>query len=1076
MRIFSYNKKYIGHLLIWLTLFFAVRNNSHSQTLAFENYTVDNGLSAPQILSVYQSHDDMIWLGTANGGVFKFDGRNFLNLSEKNGLLSNYVFSIYQDDKKRMFFGTLKGINFSKDGRKLSVISDKDSLSSAGVLKIFKDSKKRTWVGLAKGIALLKDTAIVKYSEVNPLDGITVLNIEEDPLGRIWFSTLRGAFYFDGKKFNKLDGINGIQYHKVNSVHYRGDGKYWILGRKALYEWDEKAGIQPGDSIYRVKKVNLIANDTIPKEYYAYVVDKSGIMWIGTQNGLYRISKNGSASLFTENQGLVKSDIYKILQDREGNLWFCSKSNGVSKLSTERYLYYNHKGISNDIETILRDYQKNLLVGSSRGVFKFNREAQRFDSLSGINFFEVSPISSLLQTKNSDLYVANFNWVFKLPSNPKEKGKELMFNPENKRAYYARQRSMRMIETHTGEILAATNAGIFKLVRDSFRLVPQIETLLGPIAKEFMNDIFEDEQNNLWIAHTKGVSVISYPDFKVVTPLKIVEAIRSPVKHLIKTSSGEMFFATDKGIYRWDGSNIILYSSENCNLISNQVTSIAMDKNGTLWAGLSNGFARLDFDKQNKRKATVKCYDIETGFLGQGCNSRAILIEEESGHIYFGTSRGVLVFQPEFDLFNQSPPYLKFNDIKLFADSTDWTKITKKVDDNNIPTEAVLSFSQNYLTFSFVGVSNYFPLKIRYQYYLKGFDENWCFPTTKNEIYYSNLPPGDYEFMVKASNADGVWVKDPISFKFTIKPPFYNTWYFYGFCILIVASGIYSYIKINLSNRKITSQNEQISRQKELIEKKNNEVLDSINYAKTIQEAILPPDRSFIESFAGAFVLYRPKDIVSGDFYWMEKHGEKMIFAVVDCTGHGVPGAFMSIVGHNALNQAVREKGITTASLILDYLNNYVNETLHNTSSHHQGRKVRDGMDMSLCVYDTETQVLEFAGAYNPLVLIRNGEMHEYKADRRPIGSTDLYGDKPFKNNIIQLQKRDRIYLFSDGYADQFGGPDGKKFYKGKFKDTLLVMEGEPMHVQKQILIETFMKWKGDFEQVDDICIIGVQI
>jgi serine phosphatase RsbU (regulator of sigma subunit) len=161
---------------------------------------------------------------------------------------------------------------------------------------------------------------------------------------------------------------------------------------------------------------------------------------------------------------------------------------------------------------------------------------------------------------------------------------------------------------------------------------------------------------------------------------------------------------------------------------------------------------------------------------------------------------------------------------------------------------------------------------------------------------------------------------------------------------------------------------------------------------------------------------------------------------------------------------------------VLDYLNNYVNETLHTSTTASGGRKVRDGMDMSLCVYDTKTMVMEFAGAYNPLVLIRKGELTEVRADRRPIGSTDLYGDQDFKNNVIQLQKDDRIYLFSDGYADQFGGPDGKKFYKGKFKDVLLGMEGEMMHVQKEILTETFLRWKGDHEQVDDICIIGVQI
>ncbi len=1063
------------YLILAFVGIFCGINPLKAQTLAFENYTVENGLKAPRIISIYQSHDDLIWIGTANGGVFKFDGRTFINYTEKNGILSNAVYAIGQDEKKRILIGTLKGLNISNDGKRFRLANDKDSLTTSGIVKIFKDSKKRVWLGLAKGVALLKDTVVTKFQEKYPFSGVTVTNIEEDHLGRIWFSTVKGgAICWDGKDFKIYDKNNGIQYGVVYSVYYRGEGKFWVLGHKCIYELDENANIAPGDSIIRLKKLAFPGLDTIPKAYYNYQVDKSGVLWIGSESGLYRIAK-GRATVYTEAQGLVKSDIWRIIQDREGNMWFGSKSDGISKLSSERFLFYNHpeggnEGSLIEVESLIKDAYGKIYAGSQKGVFNLNNN--QFDSIPNINFKNPTPISSILVNENQELFVGNSGTVFRISG---KKGMELFFSESGKPGHTEKVRSLKLIETNLHDMLAATTSSVWKLENETFRPVQQITKVLGS-QNEFVNDIYQDDNSSLWIGYTKGLKVLTYPDYLEVPMTKLEKEIKTPVKQIIKNASGDYFFATDKGIYRWDNQNVYNYTIENSGLISNQISSLTIDKKGVMWAGLSNGFAKIEFDKENKGKVHVKCYDLESGFLGQSCNSRAILVDEPTGHIFFGTAKGVLVFQPEFDIPNTSAPFLMFKDIKLFSDTTDWSKKAEKLDENDLPIDLELGFSENHLTFSFVGVSNYYPLKIRYQYYLKGYEDGYCVPTTKNEISYPNLPFGEYEFFVKSCNADGVWNEKPISFKFTINPPFWRTWWFYAILLLIAASGVFSYIQIRLANSKITSQNIEISHQKELIEKKNNEVLDSINYAKTIQEAILPPDSTFMECFAGAFVLYKPKDIVSGDFYWMEKVGNKMVFAVVDCTGHGVPGAFMSIVGHNALNQAIKENKILTASKILDYLNKYVNETLHTSYTNSEGRKVRDGMDMSLCVFDVDTLVIEYAGAYNPLVLIRKGELTEIKADRRPIGSTDLYGDQNFKNNEIQLQKGDRVYLFSDGYADQFGGPEGKKFYKGKFKDTLITIEQKPMTVQKEILLDIFTNWKGTLEQVDDICIIGVQI
>ena len=283
-----------------------------------------------------------------------------------------------------------------------------------------------------------------------------------------------------------------------------------------------------------------------------------------------------------------------------------------------------------------------------------------------------------------------------------------------------------------------------------------------------------------------------------------------------------------------------------------------------------------------------------------------------------------------------------------------------------------------------------------------------------------------------------------------------------------------------LLEAKVVERTEEVVRQKEEIETQNQElevlykhVTDSIKYAKRIQEAILPPDRMIKRILPNSFVLYKPKDIVSGDFYWMDEKNGKTMFAAVDCTGHGVPGAFMSIVGYNLLKHVVNENDFTTPSLILDKLNDGVSETLHHG---HEESQAKDGMDISYCTIDFKTLELEYAGAYNPLYIIRNKELIQTKADKFPIGL--FVGDKKrkFQNHKIQLQKGDCLYTFSDGYADQFGGPNGKKFMANQFRELLLEISDKPITTQKEILNKTIENWRGQLDQVDDILVIGLKI
>ncbi len=286
--------------------------------------------------------------------------------------------------------------------------------------------------------------------------------------------------------------------------------------------------------------------------------------------------------------------------------------------------------------------------------------------------------------------------------------------------------------------------------------------------------------------------------------------------------------------------------------------------------------------------------------------------------------------------------------------------------------------------------------------------------------------------------------------------------------LLAVGLGLFAFRSYRLKKKS----HESISQQKDIIEEKNKEILSSIAYAQRLQQAILPSDKSWSSVFPSSYIFYQPKDIVAGDFYWLEKSGDTILFAAADCTGHGVPGALVSVVCSNALNRAVNEYNLTTPGSILDKVTELVVETFEKS-----GSTVYDGMDISLCAFDASTKMLKWSGANLPLWIISNSsegrEIKEIKPDKQPIGKFDLR--KPFTTHSIQLNSGDTIFLFTDGYADQFGGPGGKK-YKYKPMQELLRESSILTPVQqREKLVASFVNWKGKLEQVDDVCVIGIR-
>jgi serine phosphatase RsbU (regulator of sigma subunit) len=349
----------------------------------------------------------------------------------------------------------------------------------------------------------------------------------------------------------------------------------------------------------------------------------------------------------------------------------------------------------------------------------------------------------------------------------------------------------------------------------------------------------------------------------------------------------------------------------------------------------------------------------------------------------------------------------------------------------------------------------------RYSYYLEGNDQSWSEWVPESKKEYTNLREGKYVFHVRARNIN--WqISREASYEFSILAPWYRKWWAYLMYVLLAGLVVYFIVKVYTRQLRqiIRERTAEVVAQKEVIEEKNKDIMDSIQYAKKIQQALLPPEDDLGKLGVNGFILFLPRDVVSGDFYWLAKQDSKIITVAADCTGHGVPGAFMSMLGVAFLNNIVEVKGIIKA-----------------LKQKGQEGEQKDGMDIALHVIDYDKMTIEFAGANNPLILIRGGKVTHVKPDRMPIGIHER-ADESFKNNVMEAVHGDVLYTFSDGYQDQFGGPDNKKFMAKKLKELLLNIHQKPMIEQKKILLQTFMDWinSSNVRQVDDVTVIGIRI
>ncbi|MFL5764953.1 MAG: two-component regulator propeller domain-containing protein [Bacteroidia bacterium] len=1056
-------------------LLFCFCHSAKAQQLNIKNFSIEDGLPQSQVLYIFQDHSGEIWIGTNGGGVSRFDGVRFLNFSTKDGLKSNRVNYIAEDKSNTIWIGTMKGLAKFKNG-KLIAVPDK-LLDDLAIYTIQQHSDGELWLGTSTGIVIYNGSTFRPFPLNNEIGNFQIWAIKQDLIGNTWIATMfNGVFKYDGSKMIHFDQTNGLIDLKNRDILINGD-QVWIATYHGVNVYDLSKAYT-GET-----KLDTLKVDGKPytEGVFRFYKDVNDAVWTGTNDGADRISNNSIRSFTTAN-GLCNNRIYGLIQDREGNMWFGSFSGGLSKYRNDLFININEKhGLANNtVMSFLKDSKGNLWVGTwGGGVSRIDFEAFRQKGELKIQNFGrkkeesgLNNVWSMCEDKKGNIWFGTSGSGI------------TVFDGKSFKLYHLKEglhgiRIVNMICDKKGNVWIAHENGLDMFDGKQFIYY---SSNLG-FSTEGVSAIFEDKLGQIWFGSQN--KIVKYHDGTSVTITS--DGGFPKIRNIITDKFGYIWLSTDVGIMVYNGSDFKSITEKD-GLSSNTVYYIQPDENGDLWMGTNNGIDKLDLNEfVNHKEIVLKHYGKEEGFIGLECNPNAFY-KDIDGRLWLGTVGGITIYDPRQEKKNTVEPQIRITGIRLFLESFDYKKYADSLTDG-LPGGLKLPYDKNHITFDFIGISHTNPSKISYQFMLDGFDEGWLPKGKETSVTYSNLPPGKYTFMLRACNNDGLWSKTPATYSFEIIPPFWKRPWFYILSTIIGVGAIFLLVKMReqslrasqrileqqvaIRTRELSAEKEKLQSAYSEIDGKNKDITDSIHYAKRIQYAILPADSTVKQAFPESFILYQPKAIVSGDFYWMEKWGNEILIAAVDCTGHGVPGAFMSIVCHNILTQTVNVLGLVKPSLILNETNKQLSRRLNQDP---EEATVRDGMDIALVAINRSKMKIEFAGANNPMWIIRNNEMIQVGGDKFPIGAFVGEELQQFRNHEYELQKDDCIYIFTDGYADQFGGPKGKKFKYKQLEELLLGIHKRSFDEQKRILEKRLEQWRGSLEQIDDVLVIGVRI
>ncbi|MCE3278283.1 MAG: Response regulator containing a CheY-like receiver domain and a domain protein [Bacteroidetes bacterium] len=1056
--------------ILCLVFLHAICISAVAQQYNFKNYTPKNGLVGSVINNIFQDSKGFIWFG-AQGGVSRFDGKNFKNFTKENGLVANDVTFITEDRKGNIWIATSEGVSMF-DGLTLKNYNNHNGLQTGeGIYWIYIDENNNKWFAI-RGVGVLKfdDKKFTYLTDKDNLPSNNVFCISQDSAGDLWFGLSNGIAKYDGTRVTSYDKEDVVNNKTAFATLFDSKGQIWFAGAE---------GFVVKRHNNKFEKIDLpkeVAGDFIG----SITEDKKGNIWFATNHGLLKLEKD-NFKLFTEEKGLSNNEVLGVATDYEGNIWVGTQSGGVNVFNNESFVSYSdNDGLTSKvINCIIQDEEGKYLCGTpGSGINIYDKNRSGFTSINNIPEISKIVIRTLFIDRQNDLWIGAQEGIFVLSKSGEGYKLKKVINKFGGRSITG---ITKIIQDNNGIYwISSYGDGVYRIEGDKVTVYNNDNGFIS----ENVLTIFQDFHSIIWIG-TLDAGLIKYDGQRFINYTEKDGLADKSVWAINEDDKGNLFFGTgESGISCFDGKKFKTINIKD-GLCSNHINLIEWDSfDKSFWIGTDFAINKIRLNS-NFSIQELRYYGEQEGYKGTEVIQNAGLVDSQ-GLVWFGTNNGLSCYNRKYDFINSTPPKIAITGIRLSFQNVDWKNYTDTIDRlTTLPAKLVLSYQHNHLTFDFQALTTD---NVKYSYILEGQDENWSPESPRTEAVFGNINPGKtYTFKVKALNSQGIWSKEFAAFTFKIEPPWWKTWWFrISFACLVILSvlGIFRWRTASLRKDKerlesiivertaeVVLQKDEAEKQRGLVEEKNHEITDSINYALHIQKSILPPLSEVFKAFPKSFVLYKPKDIVSGDFYWFVENEDGYLIAAADCTGHGVPGAFMSVISSEKLTISAQQT--SHVSEILNMTNRGIKKSLRQNNS---DDSTRDGMDVCICHFDKGLKTVTYAGANRPLWLIRKNvrEITEIKATKTAIGGLTS-DDQTFESNMLKLSEGDTIYLFTDGYSDQFSSDD-KKLMTKRFKEALLSSQHMTMEEQKIFLDKYIMDWKGTMEQTDDILVIGIRV
>jgi len=1090
----------------------------------------EQGLQQSFLTAVMQTRDGYLWIGTQDGLV-RFDGVRFVTFDRSNTTLkTNRITALAEDQQSTLWIGTEAGM-YALRGGVFTAYTTKEGLSSNAVSALRVARSGTLWIATeGGGVNTYTQGTFTALTTRNGLTSDMVHALAEDANGVVWAGTEGGgvnafvdgrctAFIVDNATLTPYKAGDALSGAPVRALLAANDGTLWAGMTDGLAHFASPL-TTPTPSIQEYTTAQGLSNNDVR----ALLQDREGTVWIATNGGGINralMSNNTlSFSAFTSANGLSADEVSALCEDREGSIWMATEGAGLNRFKDRRFTTYTTKtGLANNaVNCIVQDNTGTMWFGTNGGLTRSTVSASSpftattFTTAQGL---KGNVVTALHPMPDGTLWIGTRSGLQSL--------KGSTFTSYSAAQGLGNDLVQAISSSPDGNVWIGTANGVYRLANGAFEHLAASKEL----ANANIRSLLVSRTGTLWIG-TRGNGLLAYSG-GTVTSYGIKDGLSSNfIWSLYEDADGTLWIATGGGLSRLSNGKFSVMTKRQ-GLFDDAVFSVSEDEGGWLWMGSNRGVFRvkkadvLAVMSGSAPSVESRSYGINDGLKSVECasGSQPTLCRTRDGNLWVATTRGASVVEAQSIPFNPLPPPVLIE--RILADgkriggsdvltSTEGQTPSSSLFTANTAQALELAPGTEKYEFHYTANSLLAPERVKFRFKLEGFDEAWVEAENRRAAYYTSLPRGKtYTFIVQACNNDGVWNTTGASVSLYLKPYFYETWWFLSLCAVavVVLVGAAFFVRFRAIQRRnlvlkrmVEEQTAEIRKQKDILaeqasnikqqnvelEQKNRFILaaneqmqnlldnieSSIRYAKRIQDALLPNHDRMSHALPEYFVLYKPRDIVSGDFYWFLEHEGKIALAAADCTGHGVPGAFMSMIGHALLTEIVVEKHVLEPDKILTHLHTGIRRALKQSDG-----DSRDGMDIALCVIDKDAHTVEYAGAMNPLCIVRNGVLEEIKANRYSIGGMQREEERVFMKHSIEFEQDSSVmlYVFSDGYQDQFGGEEGRKFMSRRFKNLLQEIHAMPISQQRKILDDTIEAWKGkDHRQIDDILVMGVRL